>query len=310
MTDVQSAPRYAAITLGSNSFNMLVAQTVAGKPNVIAKYKRKVRLAQGIGSDGVLSDEAFDRGIDCLKMFADMLDKEGVARQHVAVIATATLRSIKNAQAFSDTALPILQQPIEIISGLREAELIYQGMAATTAGEGRRLVIDIGGASTEFIVGDGDSVLFKQSLPIGCVTFNSLFFNDFPFQELDFNSASDKVQQTLGDYAQELRRLGWHGVVGASGSVQSVIELLNHRSMTATITPQVLQQLQLEILSQPEQSMLGIEGLHPERAPTFAAGVAILQALFTLLEIDKLNLSGGALREGVLQQLANQVAAQ
>lgn len=95
MTDVQSAPRYAAITLGSNSFNMLVAQTVAGKPNVIAKYKRKVRLAQGIGSDGVLSDEAFDRGIDCLKMFADMLDKEGVARQHVAVIATATLRSIK-----------------------------------------------------------------------------------------------------------------------------------------------------------------------------------------------------------------------
>ncbi len=300
-------PRYAAITLGSNSFNMLVAHTVGGKPTVVAKYKRKVRLAQGIGDDGVLSDEAFERGIDCLTMFAQMLDKEAVDRQHVAVIATATLRNISNAQAFKDAALPILQQPIEVISGMREAELIYQGMAATTAGSGRRLVIDIGGASTEFIVGDGNKVLFKQSLPIGCVTFNSQFFNEFPFQVLDFEAANTQVKTTLGEYADELRRLGWHGVVGASGSVQAVTELLNHRGQNTSITAEVLQHLQLEILSQDDASMLGIDGIHPERAPTFAAGVAILQALFSLLNIDKLNLSGGALREGVLQILADRV---
>ncbi|MCG9695446.1 exopolyphosphatase [Shewanella sp. Isolate11] len=309
MTRPAQGPRYAAITLGSNSFNMLVATSVAGKPKVLAKYKRKVRLAEGIGADGMLSDAVFDRGIDCLEMFADMLDKEQVSRNHIAVIATATLRCITNADAFCAAALPILGQPIEIISGLREAELIYQGMAATTQGEGRRLVIDIGGASTEFIIGDGHKVLLKTSLAMGSVTFNEQFFNSFPFQLLDFEAAQTQVETELGDYRHQLLNLGWHGVVGASGAVQSVVELLNARGLSQTITLDVLRQLRDEILRQSDVSLRDISGLHTERAPTFAAGVAILLALFNLLEIEALHLSGGALREGVLQQLADGVMA-
>ncbi|GIU36479.1 exopolyphosphatase [Shewanella schlegeliana] len=300
-----TAPLYAAITLGSNSFNMLVAKTDGHQPKIIAKYKRKVRLAEGILADGSLSEEVLLRGLDCLKMFAKMLEKEGVSGDNVAVIATATLRNISNSDDFCRRALTILGHPIEIISGMREAELIYQGMVATTEGEGRRLVIDIGGASTEFIIGDGSRVLLKTSLPIGCVTFNEAFFGSFPFQQLDFDDAKAKVKGILGKQLGELRTLGWHCVVGASGSVQSVVELLNHRNLSSTITLAVLLQLKQEVLAQEDSSMLEIPGLNHERAPTFAAGVSILLALFELLEIEKLHLSGGALREGVLQTLAS-----
>ncbi|MEC4726153.1 exopolyphosphatase [Shewanella sp. D64] len=301
-----STARYAAITLGSNSFNMLVAETLAGQPKVIAKYKRKVRLAEGIQTDGSLSEEMLLRGLDCLAMFSEMLDKEGVTADNIAVIATATFRNIVNSDDFCRRALPILDHPIEIISGMREAELIYQGMVATTAGEGRRLVIDIGGASTEFIIGDGDKVLLKTSLAVGCVTFNDKFFSSFPFQQLDFDEAKKDVKSVLGDYLSELKLLGWHCVVGASGSVQSVVELLNHRKQSTIITLDVLLALQKEVLLQTDPSMLAISGLHLERAPTFVAGVSILLALFELLDIKSLNLSGGALREGVLQMLSQQ----
>ncbi|MFT5789368.1 MAG: exopolyphosphatase/guanosine-5'-triphosphate,3'-diphosphate pyrophosphatase [Shewanella sp.] len=299
-----TSPCYAAITLGSNSFNMMVAKTVSHQPKIVAKYKRKVRLAEGIEADGSLSLSAMTRGIDCLAMFAEMLKKEGVSADNVEIVATATLRKISNAEDFCQQALNLLPHPIRIISGIEEAELIYQGMAATTEGGGRRLVIDIGGASTEFIIGDDNKVLLKTSLPMGCVTFNNTFFNQFPFQLSDFDHVRDNVESVLGEYQQALSKLGWQSVVGASGSVQSIVELLCARGESTAITLDVLYRLKQEILTQNSASMLEVNGLKPERAPTFAAGVAILLALFELLNIDRLHLSGGALREGILHQLA------
>lgn len=295
---------YAAITLGSNSFNMLVAKTISGRPKIIAKYKRKVRLAEGIQYDGSLSEEMLLRGLDCLAMFNCMLKKNRISADKIAVIATATLRNITNSDDFCQRALPILGYPIEIISGMREAELIYQGMVATTSGIGRRLVIDIGGASTEFIIGDGDTVLLKNSLAVGCVIFNDTFFTSFPFQQFNFDDAKAEVKSVLGDHLSQLKQLGWHCVVGASGSVQSVTEILNDRKLPVTITIDVLNILKQEVLSQSSIDMADISGLNQERAPTFAAGLSILLALFELLEIDSLHLSGGALREGVLQMLS------
>ncbi|MGL4615329.1 MAG: exopolyphosphatase [Shewanella sp.] len=300
-------PAYAAITLGSNSFNMLIARTKGRQPHIIAKYKRKVRLAEGIGEDGLLSQEVIQRGLDCLAMFAQMLAQHHIQPQHVAVIATATLRTVGNAEEFKQRALPLLGHPIDVISGMREAELIYQGMVATTCGQGRRLVIDIGGASTEFIIGDGHQVLFKTSLPMGSVTYNRQFFSSMPLQQLDFDDAKRQVLLTLAEHRKTLRDLGWHCVVGASGAVQSVVEVLIHRQLCETITLDVLMQLKAEILAQKDSSCAGVVGLCGERAPTFAAGVAILLALFELLGIEHLSLSGGALREGVLMMLAQRV---
>ncbi|QDF68346.1 exopolyphosphatase [Shewanella sp. SNU WT4] len=297
---------YAAITLGSNSFNMLVARTRGHQPQVIAKYKRKVRLAEGV-VDGRLNDEVMQRGLDCLAMFGDMLQYHQVPHGNVAVVATATLRTINNADDFSAKAEPLLGHPIEVISGMREAELIYQGMVANTKGYGRRLVLDIGGASTEFIVGEGQEVLFKGSVGFGCVTFTRRFFADSPYQLQDFDDAAVAVEEILGSDKARLKELGWHGVVGASGSVQSVIELLAHREVPQLITREVLVSLQQEILAASDSHLSNIRGLNPERAPTFAAGVAILLALFNILGLEKLHLSGGALREGVLQLLADRL---
>ncbi|HBF47999.1 MAG TPA: exopolyphosphatase [Shewanella frigidimarina] len=300
---------YAAITLGSNSFNMLVANSVGNKPIVIAKYKRKVRLAEGIGEDGMLSEHVMQRGLECLAMFADMLAQHHIDSANVAVFATATLRVIRNADEFHQRAMPILQHQIEVISGLREAELIYQGMVATTKGEGRRLVIDIGGASTEFIIGDGSQVLFKTSLPMGCVLFNQRFFANAPLQAINFEQAVDYVNTILAEHRPHLLDLGWRSVVGASGAVQSVVSVLQHRQRPEVITLKILFGFRNEILSQADARLSGINGLNAEQAPTFAAGVAILIALFESLSISRLHLAGGALREGVLQLLADRIAA-
>jgi exopolyphosphatase/guanosine-5'-triphosphate,3'-diphosphate pyrophosphatase len=300
---------YAAITLGSNSFNMLVANSVGNKPIVIAKYKRKVRLAEGIGDDGMLSEPVMLRGLECLAMFADMLAQHHIDSANVAVFATATLRVIRNADEFHQRAVPILLHPIEVISGLREAELIYQGMVATTKGEGRRLVIDIGGASTEFIIGDGSQVLFKTSLPMGCVLFNQRFFSHAPLQSIDFEQAVDYVNMILAEHRPHLLNLGWQSVVGASGAVQSVVSVLQHRQRSEVITLKILYAFRDEILSQADARLSGINGLNAEQAPTFAAGVAILIALFESLSMSRLHLAGGALREGVLQLLADRIAA-
>ncbi|MCL1126317.1 Ppx/GppA phosphatase family protein [Shewanella surugensis] len=302
-----TSPLYAAITLGSNSFNMLVARTVNGQPCIIAKFKRKVRLAEGVGDKDHLSHEAMMRGIDCLAMFASEIEKAAIASEHVMVIATATLRRIANAQEFRRQALRVLPYPIDIISGEEEAELIYQGMVATTQGDERRLVIDIGGASTEFIIGESHHLLLKTSLPIGCVTFNQQFFTHLPFTKSDFFKVKNQVEAVLKEVRQPLLDLGWRSTLGASGSVQAVMELLASRTQPQVITHDVLTLLQQDIIQLGHENVISIIGLKMERAPTFVSGVAILLALFELLDIKALTLSGGALREGVLEQLAAKV---
>ncbi|WP_394130179.1 exopolyphosphatase [Shewanella maritima] len=299
-----ASPFYAAITLGSNSFNMLVAQTVAGHPSIVAKYKQKVRLAEGITDAGALSTEVMRRGLDCLTLFAQKIAEHQILLDNVAVYATATLRQINNADEFHKLALPILGKPIEVISGLKEAELIYQGMAATTEGDAKRLVIDIGGASTEFIVGDAEQLLFKTSLPMGCVLFNREVFAKGPYTLAHFSQAKTLVSAAISDDYDDIAHAGWQQVLGASGVVQSVISVLKYRQQAERITLDVLLQLRDEIIALPSTDLTLLSGLDAEKAPTFASGIAILLALFELLKIDHLILAGGALREGVLYQLA------
>ena len=298
---------YAAITLGSNSFNMLVACSHKKSPQIIAKYKRKVRLADGVDLSGNLTDQAITNGLDCLAMFAQMLRKHRIDSQHITVIATATLRNANNTAEFNAKAELILGVPINVISGLQEAKLIYQGMIAHSKVKGRNLVIDIGGASTEFIIGDGNKILYKSSLPFGCVTFTHRFFTKMPYPLSPFTDVLAEVKSILSEPLSTLQKLGWQNTLGASGSVQSVIEILNYRNMPAVITEANLDMLRNEIISATDDSLSSIQGLTSERAPTFAAGIAILLALFNELEIKTLKLSGGALREGVLLELASKV---
>lgn len=165
---LSSTSLYAAIDLGSNSFHMLVVREVAGSIQTLTQIKRKVRLAAGLNRKGELSVEAMERGWQCLRLFAERL--QDIPQQQIRVVATATLRFAINADTFIQTAEKILGCPIQVIRGEEEARLIYQGVAHTTGGEDHRLVVDIGGASTELVTGSGAQTSALFSLPMGCVT--------------------------------------------------------------------------------------------------------------------------------------------
>lgn len=289
----------AAVTLGSNSFNLLLAKpNPQGIPQIVAKHKRKVRLADGMTAQGALGDEAFARGLECLSWFGDILRSAEIAG--VEVLATAALRYANNGDAFCQQALPLLGYPIEVISGDREAELIYQGMRACSQVDGSALVIDIGGASTELVVGDETSIGFKHSFELGCVSYNQQFLSQGCLSA-SFDSIHQAVTKALAPQMEKLLAQPWQHCLGVSGTVRSLFELKESGWLPqGLVTRAELQEVKRQLCHDPKPIFASLDA---ERRPTFVAGVAILLALFELLHIDGLDLAGGALREGVLVQL-------
>lgn len=278
-----------------------MVQQVAGSVRIIAKVKRKVRLAAGLDDDNRLSEEAMQRGWDCLALFAERLRE--VSPDNIKIVATATLRLATNRQAFCDKAREILGFPVEVISGLEEADLIYHGVAATSDGEGRRLVIDIGGASTELVLGDGNRPLVLNSLDMGCVTFHERFFADGLLTRDHFDDAAAEVAAILAPVLDDYLDAGWQTVLGASGSVQAVQEVLMAQGLSEVVTLDKLQLLIDQTIACGSQEQLALTGLQEERKPVFASGLAILTGLFQALKIAEMSASGGALREGLIAQL-------
>ncbi|WP_044185635.1 guanosine-5'-triphosphate,3'-diphosphate diphosphatase [Phytobacter massiliensis] len=289
---------YAAIDLGSNSFHMLVVREVAGSIQTLSRIKRKVRLAAGLGSDNVLSQEAMERGWQCLRLFAERL--QDIPSGQIRVVATATLRLATNAGDFIHKAQAILGCPVQVISGEEEARLIYQGVAHTTGGSDRRLVVDIGGASTELVTGTGAQATSLFSLSMGCVTWLERFFTDRNLGQENFTAAEAAARDVLRPVADELRRHGWEVCVGASGTVQALQEIMMAQGMDERITLAKLQQLKQRAIQCGRLEELEIEGLTLERALVFPSGLAILIAIFTELNIQSMTLAGGALREGLV----------
>ncbi|MGK9174476.1 guanosine-5'-triphosphate,3'-diphosphate diphosphatase [Yokenella regensburgei] len=293
-----SASLYAAIDLGSNSFHMLVVREVAGSIQTLTRVKRKVRLAAGLGRDNVLSQEAMERGWQCLRLFSERL--QDIPPGQIRVVATATLRLAVNANDFIAKAQEILGCPVQVISGEEEARLIYQGVAHTTGGSDRRLVVDIGGASTELVTGTGAQATSLFSLSMGCVTWLERFFTDRNLAQENFDAAEHAAREVLRPVADELRRHGWQVCVGASGTVQALQEIMMAQGMDERITLAKLQQLKQRAIQCGRLEELEIEGLTLERALVFPSGLAILIAIFTEMNIESMTLAGGALREGLV----------
>ena len=293
-----STSLYAAIDLGSNSFHMLVVREVAGSIQTLTRIKRKVRLAAGLSSDNILSAEAMERGWQCLRLFAERL--QDIPQPQIRVVATATLRLAVNAQDFLDKAQEILGCPVQVIRGEEEARLIYQGVAHTTGGDDRRLVVDIGGASTELVTGKGAQTTSLFSLSMGCVTWLERFFTDRNLARENFDEAEKAARDVLRPVADELRMHGWKVCVGASGTVQALQEIMMAQGMDERITLAKLQQLKQRAIQCGRLEELEIEGLTLERALVFPSGLAILIAIFTELNIQCMTLAGGALREGLV----------
>ena len=289
---------YAAIDLGSNSFHMLVVREVAGNIQTVARIKRKVRLAAGLGPDNQLSEEAMVRGWQCLRLFSEQL--QDIPPAQIRVVATATLRLATNADAFLQTAGEILGCAVNVISGEEEARLIYQGVAHTTGGSDKRLVVDIGGGSTELVTGSGAQATALFSLSMGCVTWLERYFTDRHLGKENFAQAEAAARAMIQPVAAQLREQGWQICVGASGTVQALQEIMVAQGMDERITLNKLQQLKQRAIQCGKLEELEIEGLTLERALVFPSGLSILIAIFQELNIESMMLAGGALREGLV----------
>lgn len=293
-----SSTLYAAIDLGSNSFHMLVVREVAGSIQTVARIKRKVRLAAGLGQNNHLSQEAMQRGWQCLRLFAERL--QDIPREQMRVVATATLRLANNASQFLQTAETILGCPVQVITGEEEARLIYHGVAHTTGGPDQRLVVDIGGGSTELVVGTGAQADQLYSLSMGCVTWLERFFSDRDLERDNFEAAELAAREMVRPIVPQLRQHGWQICVGASGTVQALQEIMVAQGMDECITLPKLRQLKQRAIQCGKLEELEIEGLTLERALVFPSGLSILLAIFQELSIESMMLAGGALREGLV----------
>ncbi|ROV61367.1 guanosine-5'-triphosphate,3'-diphosphate diphosphatase [Vibrio ponticus] len=305
MSQVVPSPLYAAIDLGSNSFHMLVVRHIDGSVQTMAKIKRKVRLAAGLNENNALSQEAMQRGWDCLSLFAERL--QDIPKQNIRIVGTATLRTATNVDVFLAKANQILGHDIEVICGEEEAATIYKGVAHTSGGSGRRLVVDIGGASTELIIGEGFEAKALTSLKMGCVTWLERHFKDRQLNVSNFNQAISAAKETLQPILEQYTTLGWDVCVGASGTVQALQEIMLAQGMDEVITHAKLKRLQKQAMLADHLEELEIEGLTLERALVFPSGLSILIAIFELLEIDSMTLAGGALREGLVYEMVDEL---
>lgn len=294
----RNADLFAAIDLGSNSFHMLVVRRLSGSVQTIAKVKRKVRLAAGLDNQMALSNEAMERGWHCLELFAERL--QSLPPSQVRVVATATLRLATNADVFLTRAEKILGDKVELITGEQEAELIYQGAAYTSAGSDQRLILDIGGASTELIIGQGFSIHRAISLDMGCVRFSEAYFSHGIYSQERFEQAIEAAQTLVAPLTSSYQEFGWQQCLGASGTFQAIQEIQLSQGQSEAITLARLEQLQEQVIACGSLEALSIKGLAYNRKPVFAGGLAILIGLFKQLEIKQLKLSGGALREGLI----------
>ncbi len=299
----ESTSLYAAIDLGSNSFHMLIVREVAGSIQTLARIKRKVRLAAGLDENNHLSLEAMQRGWQCLSLFAERL--QDIPRDHIRVVATATLRIATNADIFLQKAQQVLGSPIQVISGKEEARLIYHGVAHTTGGPEARLVVDIGGGSTELVTGHATQTTALFSLSMGCVTWLERYFTDRSLTQQNFERAELAAHAIISPLVNELRQHPWQTCVGASGTVQALQEIMVVQGMDEHITLDKLQQLKQQAIQCGKLEELEIEGLTLERALVFPSGLSILIAIFEALNIEKMELAGGALREGLVYGMLN-----
>ncbi|GHE95588.1 Ppx/GppA phosphatase family protein [Thalassotalea profundi] len=296
-----TSPLYAVIDLGSNSFHMLITRQLANSVQVVDKVKRKVRLASGLDQNNLLNEAAIARGLECLSFFAERL--QDIPSENIRVVATATVRLATNRDTFIHAANKVLGHEITLLSGIQEAENIYLGVAHTSYSAKDKLVLDIGGASTELIIGSGFTIKHAVSVDIGCVTFNKLFFVDGKITKSNISKATDHAKKALAPHLAHYKKLGWQAVLGGSGTIQALAEILMFEKKPALITLGFLHKIKAELQKFQQVDDINIGGLTSERVPVFASGLSILIALFESLHIDQLQLSSGALREGLLYEM-------
>ncbi len=293
----------AAIDLGSNSFHMVVAKAQNGEIRILERLGDKVQLAAGIDEDRKLNEESMQRGLDCLKRFAQLI--KGMPLGAVRIVGTNALREARNRNEFIVRAEEILGHTVEVISGREEARLIYLGVSHTLADTpGKRLVADIGGGSTEFIIGQRFEPLLRESLQMGCVSFTQRYFRDGKITPARYAQAYTAARLEIMSIEHALHRLTWDEAIGSSGTIRAIgLALKAGGHGTGEVNAEGLAWLKRKLFKLGEVDKIDFEGIKPDRRAIFPAGLAILEAIFDALELKRMDHCDGALREGVLYDL-------
>jgi exopolyphosphatase/guanosine-5'-triphosphate,3'-diphosphate pyrophosphatase len=294
---------YAAVDLGSNSFHLLVARREHGELRVLDRIKDMVRLGGGLDAEGRLDPDTQSRAFASLARFGQRL--RGIPQDNLRAVGTQTFRRMKNANAFLLIAETALGCGIDIIAGREEARLIYIGVTQGVAGhEDQRLVIDIGGGSTELVIGKGLRPLEMESVQYGCVSLTRRFFSDGKLSRKRWNKALSTVLVDLQELRLRYLGLGWDTAIGSSGTILSVEEICRRQGwVERDITADALFRLRDRLLQFGTIDAVRLPGLSERRHPVLAGGLVMLQACFEALAIGTLKVSPYALREGVLADM-------
>jgi exopolyphosphatase/guanosine-5'-triphosphate,3'-diphosphate pyrophosphatase len=294
---------YAAIDLGSNSFHMLVARREHGELRVLDRIKEMVRLGGGLDKKGNLEPRVQQRALDCLSRFGQRL--RGIPAKNIRAAGTQTFRRSKHADEFLLAAETALECPIDIIAGREEARLIYLGVTQWVAGEEQKqLVMDIGGGSTELIIGEHFDPVEMESLQFGCVSVTNRFFANGKITGKSLKRAQRAVAAELQEIQSVYRKAGWQTAIGSSGTIRSAASMCEANGWCKKgITSKALEKLKQKVLSFKTISEVEIDGLSERRQPVIIGGLAILLACFKALHIEELVISPFALREGLLHDM-------
>ncbi|MGQ4277219.1 exopolyphosphatase [Pseudidiomarina sp. E22-M8] len=306
-TSYPNGAQFAALDIGSNSFHLITARVIDQHLQPLLRFKQKVRLAEGLQRNGKLNEAAIQRGLAALALCAQRL--EGFDPSQVHVVATHTLREAKNRDEFLSRAAGVLPFAINIISGHEEARLIYRGVAETSSSQGKRLVIDIGGGSTEIIAGQEFEPVLISSRSMGCVSFTERFFTGGKLSEKRFKKAQTSARGELEPIADKLRKFKPAQVLGTSGTVKAITQWVQQRdqSVPDVVLREQLDACMAEVLQHKAIGLFSADGIDKDRLASLPAGLAILIGVLDELEITTITAHDAALREGVLYELAERV---
>lgn len=300
---IKKNEQIAAIDLGSNSFHMVVARLENNQPHTIDAIKEMVRLAAGLDDKNVLSEEKIEEALACLSRFGQRI--KDLPRQNVSAVGTMTLRKARNSHSFLTRAEKALGFPINIVAGQEEARLVYQGVAhSLVQTETNRLVIDIGGGSTEFIIGNAYNPIMMESINMGCVNFTNQWFETGEITEQRIQNAIFDARRKLEWISDEYRDVGWQECIGSSGTIKSISRVLAENYQTEGIIDYANMKKMSELFVYAGHvNNIVLPGLSENRAPVIIGGLCVLMGAFEELQIESMQASEGALREGLLNDM-------
>lgn len=300
---MQDGTRLAAVDLGSNSFRLEIGRIEHGQFFRTEYLKETVRQGNGLDPDRNLTPEAMQRGWDCLARFGERL--AGFSASEVRAVATQTLREARNRDQFLTPANQLLGFPIDVISGREEARLIYQGVAqALPHGDERRLVVDVGGRSTELILGQGFEPSQMESYRVGSVAWSTRYFANNQFTQHAFDMAEIAAKAVLDEALSVYRRDAWDVAYGSAGTVNAIADVLGAAGWpTSHVSRAGLDWLQDKLISAQSADRVRLAGMREDRRAIIGGGLSVLRAVFDLLQIDQMEQAAGGLRHGLLFDL-------